>query len=155
MTYAIFAGCCAHCPPISLEALWRSQSTPRRVLAPEASPYPLPPLHQPPTLRLPPVSGPSPRAGGRPADLDPGVAAAAAAASSSSSSCGHFYQLCSLRLAAPLTWHKLAASMSPTAVSPSTSSGGSGGGCSGGGGCWLQGPAASTAANPYEHTKLV
>ena len=61
MTYAVFAlaGCCAHCRPISLEALWRPQSTPNRVLAPEASSYPLPPLH--PSLPPAAVAAPFPQ----------------------------------------------------------------------------------------------
>ena len=86
---------------------------------------PLPPYPDP--LSLPQatqrVSCPSPRAGGRPANL------AAAAASSS-----HFYPL--LQTEAGGSPH-VAASMSPTAVSPG-----------GGGGGSLQGPATSAAANP-------
>ena len=88
-----------------------------------AGPPPLPPLLLPPsppprpplqaTLR---VSGPSPRAGGRPADLDP-PAAASSSSSSVAASGGSFYPL--LRSEASGSPHS-AVSMSPTAISPCT-----------------------------------
>ena len=54
MKYVVFAlaGCCAHCPPIPLEPLWRSLSTPSNVRA-----LPPPPLQQLLLLPASPESG--------------------------------------------------------------------------------------------------
>ena len=99
--------------------------------------FPYPPLLPQATQG---ILGPSPRAGGRPADLDPAVAATAGAAASGC----HFY---------PLLWSEAsssphpAASMSPTAVPPRASSSSSSSSSSGGG-SWLQGTATSAEANP-------
>ena len=109
------AGCCAHCPSISLEALRRSPSTSRSVLANEASPYPLPPLLPPPPPPPPsPLADPLPPQQATPLASGPSSSAAASAAASG----GRFYPL--LRSEASSSLHCLhqAASMWPTTVSP-------------------------------------